>query len=467
MGPACSRGNSPHVCEEAHEGKPEPAPPPSGSISSPVKPPPPPPPLAAPAPGAPIADVMAWIEAGEPADVAGFHTATLDGVSTDLGEEVTFTSPSDDTKCVTDKYHEGSLACIVKLDGPAADPRRPTVNWVAGWVDFDGESLTVGSLHGDPGPLVHGDGPALADGQTLKFGDFQCRNDKSGIYCANKAHQSAARLSEAGIEAFGCLEKVTPPQFVGIQFSCSGGDQEVRQRRGHVVEAALQRVGLVGRPVHQAGEQRADDDVGERLRVVLGRDLALSHAVLDEFQEGVVQTEAALDAVAGACEHLADHFAVGVARLDQRGGDVVEHADEPFGCGVACAVRTPRRGGSSNRRSANARTMSWRVGKWLKNVLIRHVGTIANLFDRCRRNPLAAERNRKRRTEFARAPPAFACRFDSSSQCTGYTLRYASALLCIFPATAQSFGQRSTVERLAPGPLRRVTVLSVTWHSST
>jgi hypothetical protein len=190
----------------------------SSQSSSSVKPPPPV--AAAPAPGTPIGDVLAWIEAGHPADVAGFHTATLDGVSTDLGDEITFASPSGDVMCVTDKYNNEALACIVKLTNPPPRPADLPSNWVSGWVEFDGQSLTVGSLHGDPGPLIYGAGPALADGQTLKFGDFQCRNDKAGLYCANDAHQSAARLGAAGIEAFGCLNKVTPPEFVGIQFSC-------------------------------------------------------------------------------------------------------------------------------------------------------------------------------------------------------------------------------------------------------
>jgi hypothetical protein len=180
----------------------------------------PPPPAAAPAPGAPIGEVIAWIEAGQPADVANFHTAALDGVSTDLGNEVTFTSPSGDAMCMTNKYNNEALACIVKLTNPPPRPADLPSNWTSGWVDFDGQSLTVGSLHGDPGPFIYGGGPALADGQTLKLGDFQCRNDTSGIYCANGAHQSAARLGAAGVEAFGCLNKVTPPQFVGIQFNC-------------------------------------------------------------------------------------------------------------------------------------------------------------------------------------------------------------------------------------------------------
>jgi hypothetical protein len=193
---------------------------PTSSRSSSSQPTTPPPPAASPGPRAPIADVIAWVGAGQPADVGGFHTATLDGVSTDLGDDVAFSSASGDAKCTTSKVDDGALACMVKLTNPPPRPADLPSNWVSGWVDFDGQTLTVGSLHGDPGPFINGAGPSLADGQTLTFGDFRCRGDTSGLLCANSAHQSAARLSAAGIEPFGCLRKVTPPQFVGIQFSC-------------------------------------------------------------------------------------------------------------------------------------------------------------------------------------------------------------------------------------------------------
>jgi hypothetical protein len=87
-------------------------------------------------------------------------------------------------------------------------------------VDFDGPSIEVGSPHGDPGRFATGDGPQLPYGHTLKFGDYECRIDEVGLYCANYAHQSAARFSDAGIEPFGCLKSVTPPPNIGIKFSC-------------------------------------------------------------------------------------------------------------------------------------------------------------------------------------------------------------------------------------------------------
>jgi hypothetical protein len=206
-------------CSQTVDGKGQPSkltPIPSSSRSSSAKPAP----AVAPAPGAAIGDVIAWIEAGQPADVAGFHTATRDGVSTDLSPDVAFTSPAGDSKCVTNQRNDGALACLVKLTNPPPRPADPPFNWVGGWVDFNGQTAMVGSMHGDPGPFVYGDGPVLPDGQTLKFGDFQCRSDATGILCANYPSQSAARIGADGIEPFGCLNKVPPPENVGLQFSC-------------------------------------------------------------------------------------------------------------------------------------------------------------------------------------------------------------------------------------------------------
>jgi hypothetical protein len=173
-----------------------------------------------PDPGAPIADVIAWIAAGEPADAAGFHTATRDGTPTDLGDDVAFTTPSGKTRCATMSSYTNALMCLVQLKNPPPRPTGIDIHWAGGWVDFDGESLSVGSFHGDPGPFENGDGPQLPYGKTLKFGDYQCRTDQVGLYCANYAHQSAARYSDAGIEPFGCLKTVAPPPDVGLKFSC-------------------------------------------------------------------------------------------------------------------------------------------------------------------------------------------------------------------------------------------------------
>jgi hypothetical protein len=179
------------------------------------------PPAAAPAPDTPIDKVITWIQAGAPADAAAFHTATRDGTENRLGDDVAFVTPSGKTKCMTDsQYSGGAMACLVKLVNPPPRPPDFPTAWVAGWVDFDGQSVSVGSPHGDPGPFVNGDGRALPYGQTLKFGDYQCRSDEAGVYCANFAHQSAVRFSDGGIIAFGCAKQVTPPADIGEKFVC-------------------------------------------------------------------------------------------------------------------------------------------------------------------------------------------------------------------------------------------------------
>jgi len=199
-------------------GAPTPAPP--------AAPPATPPPGAAaaptpPGPGTPVADVIAWIQAGEPTDAGRFHVATREGVTTQLGDDVAFVTPSGKTTCMTDSKHAGgALACLVKLDNPPPRPADAQTEWIGGWVDFDGSSITVGGLHGDPGRFTAGDGPQLPYGSSLKFGDYQCRSDAAGLYCVDYAHQSAARFSAAGIVAFGCARQATPPPDIGEKFVC-------------------------------------------------------------------------------------------------------------------------------------------------------------------------------------------------------------------------------------------------------
>jgi hypothetical protein len=187
-------------------------------------------PSTAPGAGAPISAVVTWIEAGHPADPARYHSATRDGVTTQLGNDIAFTSPSGPSgpsgsgrpvACMTDSKHTGgALACLVDLTNPPPRPATAYGEWKGGWVDFDGANLQVGSAHGDPGPFINGDGPELVNGDSLSFGDYRCRADQTGVLCVNYAHQSAARFSNAGIDPFGCLRSVPPPDGVGIAFSC-------------------------------------------------------------------------------------------------------------------------------------------------------------------------------------------------------------------------------------------------------
>jgi len=197
--------------------------PPDTTHSSATKTPPPTTtaPAEPPAPGAPVADVIAWIEAGGTADAAEYHVATRDGVTTQLGDDVAFTTPSGKTNCMTDsKYSGGALACLVDLVDPPPRPGDAYGEWKGGWVDFNGTSVAVGSVHGDPGRFTAGSGPELPYGQALGFGDYQCRVDTVGLFCADRAHNTAVRYSDAGIQAFGCLQPVTAPPQIGEMFSC-------------------------------------------------------------------------------------------------------------------------------------------------------------------------------------------------------------------------------------------------------
>jgi len=178
-------------------------------------------PASAPAPGAAISAIITWIEAGHAADPARFHIATREGAATQLGDDIAFSSQAGKVTCTTDAKHTpGTLSCLVDLASPPPRPDTAYGEFKGGWVDFDGVNLQVGAARGDPGPFVNGNGPQLADGDTLSFGDYRCRADAAGAFCVNYAHQSAARFSSAGIEPFGCLRPGPPPDGVGVAFRC-------------------------------------------------------------------------------------------------------------------------------------------------------------------------------------------------------------------------------------------------------
>ncbi len=171
--------------------------------------------------GAPIADVIAWVEAGAPADPRSYHSAMRGGETTELGEDVAFVTPSGKANCMTDsKDSAGALACLVDLTNPPPRPDDAYGEWKGGWIDYDGTSVQVGSVHGDPGRFTAGSGPELPYGKSLAFGDFRCRSDQAGLFCVNYAHQSAARFSDAGVEPFGCLQPAPAPPQIGQMFSC-------------------------------------------------------------------------------------------------------------------------------------------------------------------------------------------------------------------------------------------------------
>jgi hypothetical protein len=174
-----------------------------------------------PGPGAPLDAVVAWIEAAPQVDPGAYHSATRDGETTQLGQDVAFTTPSGKTNCMTDsKYSGGSLACLVDLKHPPPRPDDAYGEWKGGWVDYDGKMIMVGRVMGDPGRFSAGKGPELPYGQSLAFGDYRCRSDPTGLVCVDYAWRSAARFSDAGVQPFGCLKPSAPMPQVGEVFSC-------------------------------------------------------------------------------------------------------------------------------------------------------------------------------------------------------------------------------------------------------
>ncbi|MCV7225611.1 hypothetical protein [Mycolicibacterium komossense] len=193
--------------------------PPKTSTTSPVA-------VSAPPQGTPIGAVIGWVEAGKPADLAGFHTANRDGATTQLNHGVAFTTPSGRTTCMSGMtaFDDGELACLTQMSEGPAKPAAvgPDGQWIPGWIDYPGDTLTVGGLHGDPGQFGYGTGAELSYGQRLRFGDYQCRTDQIGLFCVNYAHQSGVRISDAGVQPFGCLRAVDPgaDELVGLKFGC-------------------------------------------------------------------------------------------------------------------------------------------------------------------------------------------------------------------------------------------------------
>ncbi|MET8649638.1 hypothetical protein [Nocardia aurea] len=180
---------------------------------------------AAPGSGAPIKEVVSWVNEGSEVSGTKYATATTDdGVSTELDSgDRAFTSPTGKIKCMSDG-HEGrhSLVCLVDLKNPPAQPSDRQGNWVGGWVEFSGQTLTVGGLHGDPGPFLRGYGSQLPYGSRISLHGNRCRMDSSGLLCVNADAGTGFRVSDAGVIPFGCLSEESVPREVnaGEYFTC-------------------------------------------------------------------------------------------------------------------------------------------------------------------------------------------------------------------------------------------------------
>jgi hypothetical protein len=178
-----------------------------------------------PAPHATPAALAAWIQAGTPVDPNAFRTVSLRGTVTTLADpaDVAFRLPGphnddDVADCATERSVNSILACFAPLKNPPKRPHYPG-QWESDWVTFDGASITVGSFHGDPGPFNDGSGKPLNYGDTITFGDYQCRSDPTGMYCMSRSHHSGLAMSST-VTGYGCVKLPKHSEFVGKQFKC-------------------------------------------------------------------------------------------------------------------------------------------------------------------------------------------------------------------------------------------------------
>jgi hypothetical protein len=120
--------------------------------------------------------------------------------------------------CVTGFSYSPALVCLPPLRESPKKPQAPG-QWEGNWVTFDGASITVGSFHGDPGLFNDGSGKPLNYGNTVSFGDYQCRSDPTGLYCVSHPHHSGLAMSST-LTTYGCVEQKKHSEFVGRQFNC-------------------------------------------------------------------------------------------------------------------------------------------------------------------------------------------------------------------------------------------------------
>ncbi|RDI41728.1 hypothetical protein [Nocardia mexicana] len=203
-------------CSFTTDGDPHPAP---GALSATTAP------AVPPGRGASAGDVAAWVQAGAAVDPAQYGTATTeDGVATPLNGDVAFVSPSGKIQC-TSAFQDRleGLSCLVDLKNPPQRPAdSPVGNWVGNWIDYTGQGLTVGGLHGDPGPFIRGKGAVLPYGSRVTVKDYTCRIDPTGLFCVHAAAKSGVQMSHAGVVPFGCLRERdgAPKETVGQGFYC-------------------------------------------------------------------------------------------------------------------------------------------------------------------------------------------------------------------------------------------------------
>ena len=165
-----------------------------------------------PGPGAPIGDVIAWVEAGAPADPARYHSATRDGATTELGEDVAFVTPSGKTNCMTDsKYSGGALACLVDLKNPPPRPEDAYGEWKGGWIDYDGSACTSVRCTAIPAGSPQASGRNCRTVSRWRSATTAAAATRPA--CSASTTRTSRRPGSAtpGVQPFGCLQPATAP----------------------------------------------------------------------------------------------------------------------------------------------------------------------------------------------------------------------------------------------------------------
>lgn len=181
--------------------------------------------LTAPTADTPIADVIAWVNAGNPVDLTTFHTAKHGNATTNLHDDIAFSSPSNKLSCITDSAHgNDGLVCKATLKTWPDRPKQGGGDWEPGWVAYSGSNLTVGEIRSDQGPFTAGDGLVLPYGSKITFDNYSCRLDLTGLTCVNTQVNSGVTMSDAGIVPHGCLQprtKTADEANIGKTYGCS------------------------------------------------------------------------------------------------------------------------------------------------------------------------------------------------------------------------------------------------------
>ncbi|MFR9773284.1 hypothetical protein [Nocardia sp. SC052] len=205
-------------CAQTTAGRPQPVAGASQTASSPRA-------TAAPEKEGELRDRIAWVRQGTPVDLAGFHSARIEGGPvTDLRDDIAFVSPTSKISCVTGTaLGMDGFDCTVELKEPVPAPGEGYGQWFGGYVTYTGHRLTVGQFRGDPGLFINGHGRTLPYDSTIAFGDYACRIATTGLTCVHPAQGTGVQLSSEGVVPLGCLRELPQTErepAVGRAYAC-------------------------------------------------------------------------------------------------------------------------------------------------------------------------------------------------------------------------------------------------------